>query len=173
MKHLLSIILLFFLSSIFFKARAQQQHFIYIQSEDKQPFAIVLDGKVYSSSDYGYVIVPKLTDGDYNFTVSFPMNKYPDQSFKCVINKKDVGYKLENTADKGWALENMQTQKVLAANNTATDNAFTSMLSDVVSDSNLANKNLPLNSIQLQQHQIPILQQLQPHQILTQQRLQR
>ena len=148
MKHLVSVLLIVFLSSILFKAQAQQQHFIYIQSEDKQPFAVVLNGKVYSSSDYGYVIVPKLTDGDYNFTVSFPMNKYPDQSFKCVINKKDLGYKLENTADKGWALENMQTQKVLAANSTATaNNAFTNMLSDVVSDSNLANKNLPVNNI--------------------------
>jgi uncharacterized protein DUF4476 len=147
MKHFASVLLLVLFSSIFFKAQAQQQHFIYIQSEDRQPFAVVLNGKVYSSSDYGYVIVPKLTDGDYSFTVSFPMNKYPDQSFKCVINKKDLGFKLENTTDKGWALENMQTQKVLANNSTASgDNAFSNMLSDVVSDSNLANKNLPVNN---------------------------
>ena len=147
MKHFASVLLLIFFSSIFFKAQAQQQHFIYIESADKQPFAVVLNGKVYSSSDYGYVIVPKLTDGDYNFTVSFPMNKYPDQNFKCVINKKDLGFKLENSTDKGWALQNMQTQKVLAINNTASaDNAFSNMLSDVVSDSNLANKNLPVNN---------------------------
>lgn len=147
MKHLLSILVLFFFSSIFFKAQAQQQHFIFIQSEDKQPFAVVLNGKVYSSSDYGYVIVPKLKDGDYNFTVSFPMNKYPDQSFKCVINKKDLGYKLSNTAN-GWALQNMQTQKVLAANSTAsTGNDFSNMLSDVVNDSNLTIKNLPAENI--------------------------
>jgi hypothetical protein len=147
MKHFASVLLLVFFSSIFFKVQAQQQHFIYIQSEDRQPFAVVLNGKVYSSSDYGYVIVPKLTDGDYNFTVSFPMNKYPDQNFKCVINKKDLGFKLENTTDKGWALENMQTQKVLANNSTASaDNAFSSMLSDVVSDSNLTKKNLPVNN---------------------------
>ena len=147
MKHFASVLLLVFFSSIFFKAQAQQQHFIYIQSEDRQPFAVVLNGKVYSSSDYGYVIVPKLTDGDYTFTVSFPMNKYPDQNFKCVIDKKDLGFKLENTTDKGWALENMQTQKVLANNSTASaNNAFSNMLSDVVSDSNLAKKNLPVNN---------------------------
>lgn len=145
MKHFVSVFFLFFFSMFFLKLQAQQKHFIYIQSEDKQPFAVVLDGKVYSSSDYGYVIVPRLTDGDYSFTVSFPMNKYPDQSFKCVINKKDLGYKLENTADKGWALQNMQTQKVLTGSNTtAANNAFGDMLSDVVSDSNLTNKNLPV-----------------------------
>ncbi len=147
MKHLVSILLLVFLTSIFFRAEAQQQHFIYVESEDKQPFAVILNGKVYSSSDYGYVIVPKLADGEYNFTVSFPMNKYPEQNFKCAINKKDAGFKLKNTDGKSWALENMQTQKVLAANTGAsTSNDFSNMLSDVVNDSNLANKNFPVNN---------------------------
>src|SRR3982751_3151305 len=77
--------------------KAQQKHFIYVQSEDRQPFAIVLKGKVYSSSDYGYIILSNLTDGEYNFTVSFPMNKFPDQSFSYSINKKDAGFYLKNT----------------------------------------------------------------------------
>lgn len=123
-------------------ARAQQKHFIYVESENKQPFAVVLNGKVYSSSDYGYVIIPKLTDGDYNFTVSFPMNKFPDQNFSCIINKKDAGYILKSSTN-GWALENMQSQK--AATNTvaavAQNNAFGNMLSDAVSDSNLTKTN--------------------------------
>ncbi|MEP6513197.1 MAG: DUF4476 domain-containing protein [Parafilimonas sp.] len=147
MKYPVRIItLLFFFSITFLKLNAQQKHFIYIQSEDKQPFAIVLDGKVYSSSDYGYVIVPRLTDGSYNFTVNFPMNKYPEQAFKCVINKKDLGYKLQNIPDKGWALQNMQTQKVIMSgagdNDVAGNNAFSDMLSEVVSDSNLTKKDI-------------------------------
>src|SRR5579864_1723385 len=67
---------LLFFSLITLVAKSQQKHFIYVESEDKQPFAIVLNGKVYSSSDYGYIIISKLEDGDYNFTVSFPMNKF-------------------------------------------------------------------------------------------------
>lgn len=144
MKHFLSVFLLFFFTSIFFKTEAQQKHFIYIESEAQQPFAVVMNGKVYSSSDYGYVILSKLTDGNYSFTVSFPMNKYPDQSFKCVINKKDLGYKLSNTSN-GWALQNMETEKTVAANTTAA-NDFTNMLSDVVNDSNLTNKNIVFNN---------------------------
>lgn len=147
MKRFAKLYFLLFFCIILFKTQAQQKHFIYVESEDKQPFAVVLNGKVYSSSDYGYVIVPKLEEGNYNFTVSFPMNKYPDQKFKCVINKKDLGYKLENTADKGWALQNMQSEKIAGGNNTAAaDNSFTNMLSDVVNDSNLANKNLPISN---------------------------
>lgn len=127
---------------ICFVAGAQQKHFIYVQSEDKQPFAIVLNGKVYSSSDYGYIIIPKLADGEYNFRVSFPMNKFPEQTFTCSINKKDVGYFLKNSND-GWALENMQTQKLVAsgAAKAPEANAFSDMLSEVVSDSNLTKTN--------------------------------
>jgi hypothetical protein len=125
-----------------FFLHAQQKHFIYVQSEDKQPFAVVLGGKVYSSSDYGYVIIPKLSDSTYNFTVSFPMNKFPDQAFTCSINKKDAGYLLKN-GDAGWALQNMQTQKIISNNTNATaqKNSFGDMLSDVVSDSDLVKKN--------------------------------
>ncbi|MEP6684837.1 MAG: DUF4476 domain-containing protein [Parafilimonas sp.] len=129
---------LFFFCMICCGIKAQQKHFIYMQSEDKQPFAVVLGGKVFSSSDYGYVIIPKLADSTYKFTVSFPMNKFPDQSFTCTISKKDAGYALKNETD-GWVLENMQTQKLIANGNAAVaqKNAFGDMLSDVVSDSTL------------------------------------
>jgi hypothetical protein len=127
-----------------FGVKAQQKHFIYVQSEDKQPFAVVLGGKVYSSSDYGYVIIPKLTDSTYKFTVSFPMNKFPDQIFTCTVSKKDAGYALKNETD-GWVLQNMQTQKLLVNNTAAVaqKNAFGDMLSDVVNDS-LLTKNTAL-----------------------------
>ncbi|HYK45113.1 MAG TPA: DUF4476 domain-containing protein [Parafilimonas sp.] len=145
MKHSMKLIsVLFFSLLVCSTLHAQQKHFIYIESAAKEPFAVVLNGKVYSSSDDGYVIVPKLTDGSYDLTVSFPMNKYPEQSFKCVISKKDLGFKLQNTADNGWALQNMQTQKVVANNNNevAANSGFSSMLSEVVNDSNLTKKDL-------------------------------
>ncbi|MFT4152449.1 DUF4476 domain-containing protein [Parafilimonas sp.] len=129
---------LFFFCMICFAAKTQQKHFIYVQSEDRQPFAIVMNGKVFSSSDYGYIIIPKLDDGEYKFTVSFPLNKFPDQSFTCAVNKKDAGYYLKNGSN-GWALENMQTQQSIASGtaHAGSDNAFGNMLSDVVSDSTL------------------------------------
>ncbi len=144
MKHALRLFtFLIFFCLINFVVKAQQKHFIYVESEDKQPFAIVLNGKVYSSSDYGYIIIPKLEDGNYNFTVSFPMNKFPDQPFACTINKKDAGYILKNNNNK-WVLQNLQTKKVIANDNVAAtkDTAFSSMLSDVVSDSTLTRQNV-------------------------------
>lgn len=130
--------LLLFFCVVCLAVKAQQKHFIYVQSEGQQQFAVIMDGKVYSSSDYGYVIIPKLDDGEYKFTVSFPLNKFPDQAFSCTINKKDAGFFLKNGAN-GWALENMQSQKSLASSTAKANNnnAFSDMLSDVVSDSTL------------------------------------
>lgn len=146
MKHSVKFFTLLFLFCInCFFLKAQQKHFIYMQSEDKQPFAVVLNGKVFSSSDYGYVIIPKLVDSTYNFTVSFPMNKFPDQAFTCAINKKDAGYMLKNETN-GWALQDMQTQKLITnnSNTTAQKNGFGDMLSDVVNDSDLVKKDATL-----------------------------
>jgi Domain of unknown function (DUF4476) len=143
MKHSVKLFaLLFFFCVNCFVVKAQQKHFIYVQSEDQQPFAIVLNGKVFSASDYGYIIIPKLADSNYNFRVSFPMNKFPDQNFTCTINKKDAGFFLKNSSD-GWALQNMQTQKLIMNNNAqvAQKDAFGDMLSEVVADSTLNKKN--------------------------------
>src|SRR3954454_11293097 len=83
---------------VFYSAEtfAQQNHFLYIQADDKQPFSVNVNGKNYASSDIGYVIVPKLTDGKYHLNVSFPENKFPSQEFDCMINKGDAGYALKN-----------------------------------------------------------------------------
>jgi hypothetical protein len=144
MKHTFKLFaFLIFFCLIGLVLKAQQKHFIYVESEGQQPFAIVLSGKVYSSSDYGYVIIPKLEDGNYNFTVSFPMNKFPDQFFACTINKKDMGYILKNDKDK-WVLQNLQTKEMVSNDDAATakDTAFGNMLSQAVSDSTLTKQNV-------------------------------
>jgi hypothetical protein len=131
---------------------AQQNHFLYIQADDKQTFSVNVNGKTYNSSDIGYVIVPKLTDGKYQLNVSFPENKYPDQQFNCVINKNDAGYALKNYKEKGWGLFNLQTLDVTMAGtevpeapkDTTNPNAFGEMLSDVMRDTTLKNAAIEL-----------------------------
>jgi Domain of unknown function (DUF4476) len=142
------------------KVYGQQHHFIYIQVDEKQLFSVQVNNKTYNSSDIGYVIIPKLTDGKYQLNVSFPNNKFPDQQFSCVINKADAGYALKNYGDKGWGLFNFQSLELTMAgnnaavaeaksdtinpqadttipNDTAKANAFGEMLSQVVNDTSL------------------------------------
>ena len=124
-------------------AVAQQIHFIYIQSDDKQPFAVAVNGKNYASSEAGYVIVPKLTNGTWPMTISFPGKQYPDQQFTCVVDNTDAGYALKNYGEKGWGLFNFQTLDIVmagaapVAKKQATADAFGDMLSEVTDDSTL------------------------------------
>src|SRR3954453_1744866 len=106
MKYFITIFLLFFCLNFL---SAQEKHFVFIQSESKQPFYVSLNGKLYSSSATGYVIIPKLADGNYTFTVGFAQNAFPEQTFTAAIENKDLGFELKNMGDKGWALFNLQS----------------------------------------------------------------
>ena len=131
-------------------AKAQQTHFIYIQTENKQPFYIRYDKKIYSSSVSGYLIIPKLTDGNYDLQLGFPRNEWPEQDIHCAINKKDIGYLLKNFGEKGWGFMNMQNSEVLMAVKKDADagarpteyktDAFSNVLSNVVNDPSIRQK---------------------------------
>lgn len=92
---------------------AQQNHFMYIQSDTKDPFSVALNGKIYNSSASGYLIIPQLPDGENTLKLSFTKGKYPDQVFVCKMEGLDVGYALKNMGDKGWGLLNLQTMAVV------------------------------------------------------------
>jgi len=129
---------------------AQQNHFVYVQTENKQPFYVKLEKKILSSSASGYLIIPKLQDGNYIFTVGFPKNEWPEQNVTCTVNKKDAGYLLKNFGDKGWGLFNLQTMEVIMPGPIAVDNKtagdvdkqdiFSNILSDVVNDPSIVKR---------------------------------
>lgn len=134
---------------------AQQNHFIYIQSDDKVPFEVSVNGVTYNSSSIGYVIVPKLTKGNHQLNIAFQNKKYPDQQFNCLVDKADVGFLLKNYEDKGWGLFNLQSLEIIMAVGVVlpeaqvqkavdNSNAFGDMLSEVVNDSSLNAKTEPI-----------------------------
>jgi hypothetical protein len=146
MKHLrvgLFVLFVFCFHSI----KAQQNHFIYIQTENKQAFYVKLKKKIYSSSAAGYLVIPKLKDGAYSLAIGFPKSAWAEQNLLCTINSNDVGYLLKNFDDKGWGLFNLQTLSITMADdngsqakNVAVTNktdAFSTMLSSVVNDSTI------------------------------------
>ncbi len=134
MKKLLQIIA-FILFSL--AAKAQQNYFVYLQTDNKQPFYVKVNGKVLSSSASGYVVIPKLTTGSYPLVVGFAKDKWPQQNFSLEIGTSDAGYLLKNFAEKGWGLYNIQTMEVamngektvLTPKNTDEDDAFVKTLS--------------------------------------------
>jgi hypothetical protein len=86
---------------------AQRKHFMYVQSENKEPFYISINNKHYSSTMSGYLIIPRLKNGKYFFVAGFPKNKYTEQNFSYVINDKDVGFIFKQFGNEGWGLFNL------------------------------------------------------------------
>jgi hypothetical protein len=118
MKSFLSTFFLFFcLSGLL----AQEKHFVFIQSDNNLPFYVSLNGKLLSSTATGYVIIPKLTNGDYNFSIGFAKNAFPEQGFQVVIDNKDLGFNLKNFGEKGWGLFNLQSFNVTMAGSTSSN----------------------------------------------------
>jgi hypothetical protein len=143
-KSFLSLLLSLFLLS----SSAQKVYFIYLQTESEQPFFVRMNNKVYSSSASGYLILSKLVDSTYQFTVGFPQNKWPDQHFSVALNRQDHGYLLKNFDTKGWGLFHLQSMAVLMATGKSPeekakegkDASFTDILAKAADDPTLKDK---------------------------------
>ena len=157
MKSNKILLAIFFVCTMAVSASAQGYHFIYIQSDGQQPFYLKYNGKNYSSTSIGYLILPRLSDGDFTVQVGFPKNQYPEQAFNLSVSGKDYGYALKNFADKGWGLFNFQTTDIVmnvnaaatqtaAAVTTNNSNPFGNMLANAIDDSTLNQQNaVPVN----------------------------
>lgn len=149
---------LFFLS---FGTYAQQNHFIYLQTENSQLFYVKINGQVKSSSSAGYLILPALPDGALQLTVGFPRNEFPEEKFDLSINNKNEGFLLKNMNEKGWVLFNLQSlaiiekssieKQVVVAQATTKEDAFSSLLANAVNDSSLFQHNNTVENVIQQQ----------------------
>ena len=145
MRHLplvFFILLLFPLAGI----KAQQNHFLYIQTEGRQPFYVKLDKKIYSSSASGYLLISKLKTATYSLGIGFPKSEWTEQNIQCKIDDNDIGLLLKNFGSKGWGLFNLQTldviipageKRVASIEVVNKTDAFSTMLSTVVNDSTI------------------------------------
>jgi len=121
LKRLIFILGVLILGVAVNQAKAQSDartHFIYIQSENQQPYYVILNNKSYSSSSVGYLIISKLKDGDYNITVGFPQDVFPAQTYALKIKGTDAGFNLQKASGKQWELIDKLSQKSLAVVNT-------------------------------------------------------
>lgn len=136
--------LLFSLFILFtgFVCNAQQYRFVYLQTDNKQPFYIRINEKLYSSSASGYVVIPKLSDGRHTLSVGFPKNEWPAQNLTINVANKDMGFILKNFDNKGWGLFNLQSMEVVttssatnsqpATNKETKKDEFSNILAEVV-----------------------------------------
>jgi Domain of unknown function (DUF4476) len=149
--------MIYFVLALFFFplfSRAQQDHFVYLQTENSVPFYIKAENKIMRSSSAGYLIISKLKDGDYKMIIGSPKNEWPEQLVSYKVDKKDAGYIIKNFGDKGLGLFNLQNHNVVMAESVIAnknkqvsqnnDDAFSNMLADVVNDSTIKQKDVAI-----------------------------
>jgi hypothetical protein len=136
--------LIMFLGSL--QAFSQQEYFIYLQTDNHQPFYVRFNNKTYSSAASGYLVISKLPDSTCNITIGFPRNIFPEQQFSIPVNRRDAGFSLTNQGDRGWGLLNLQTLAVIMNSNPVqekkspeitgnkSNNSFAILLANVVND---------------------------------------
>ncbi len=139
MKSLLLLCCVLFFGSAL---QAQQYQFIYLQTDNKQPFYVRVNEKLYSSSAAGYLVIPKLKDGMQNLSVGFPKNEWPAQNLNVNIAGKDLGFLLKPFDNNKWGLFNLQTMEVVkvtddkktevSSTTTSKTDQFSNILADVV-----------------------------------------
>lgn len=107
----------------------QADHFIYLQSDTKQPFFVKLGATAspLASSSSGYLILPRVSQGSLSFWVGFPDNSAPEQHFTVSVGA-DKGYLLKRFPEKGWALYDLQELTLTYA--TAPDSVKTPSVPD-------------------------------------------
>lgn len=125
-----------------FFLKAQKVYFIYLQSESTTPFFVKMAGKILSSNTEGFLVIPKLTDSTYQFTIGQP-GKAEEPRFSLTISRGDRGFLIKNI-DGTTSLFDLQTlvvYKPLTAEPSAptvvkNDN-FTKLLAKAADDTTL------------------------------------
>ena len=133
-----------------FTTRAQQDHFVYLQTDNGKPFYVKMDKKILSSSYEGYIIIPNVTSGVYQIKVGFPKNEYPEENFTLSVGNNNEGYLIKHFDENGLQLFNLETLALISGSHEIANmaiakpdsvkkeaNPFTQMLANVVKDSSI------------------------------------
>ncbi|HUR11195.1 MAG TPA: DUF4476 domain-containing protein [Flavitalea sp.] len=89
-----------------FLSFSQQEFYIFLQSDNNQPFYSKIGSRIYSSSAAGHLVIANLKDSSYTLTIGFPKNLYSEVEFLVAVNRKDQGFQLKNMGEQGWVLFN-------------------------------------------------------------------
>lgn len=135
MKTLLQLLTMLLLNTAVY---AQQYYFAYVQTDNRQPFYLKMNDKMLSSSASGYVVIPKLSTGNYTVTFGFPKEQFPQQTIILNIANADAGFLLKDFGSKGWGLYNLETMQVVMNNISGNNNTSPVATSDDVFTNALA-----------------------------------
>src|SRR5688572_19671555 len=86
--------------------KAQQNWYLFIQSESRQAFYVRIGETIYSSSPVGHLVIYGLHDSTYRLAIGFPQSRFREQQFSVAVAKKDHGFELKKNEASSWVLYN-------------------------------------------------------------------
>jgi|GEM_PF-1790359 len=89
------------------------QHYIFIEADGQQPFYLKQGNTMVSSSAAGFLILPKITSSEMEFSIGFPKNSYPEVSFYINGTDRDRGFQLKLMEGQGWSLFDRTSLEVI------------------------------------------------------------
>ncbi|HXB93286.1 MAG TPA: hypothetical protein VNU72_13395 [Puia sp.] len=123
-----------------------QNYFVFISSDNRQPFYVRLDSQFYPSSPEGHLIIAPLKDSDYVITIGFPGKVHPERRYSFPVHRKDLEFQLKGQDDGDMKLWDQQAKDWVAprpkeggedqirAMGIKKDDAFSRMMAEVVQD---------------------------------------
>lgn len=150
MKKLFKLFVFLFFASA--SLSAQKVYFIYLQTDNQQPFYARIGDKTYNSTAAGYLILSNLRDSIYALNIGIQGSEVIDQPYSITVSKKDQGFLIKNFGEKGWGLFNLTSMATImpqskSANSAQTvktekreDNSFTNLLAKAADDTTIKEK---------------------------------
>jgi len=122
-----------------------QNYFVFIGTENHQPFYVRVDSEFHSSSPEGHLILSQLKDSTYTIAVGFPGRSLPEQHYAFNIRGKDQAFELRPQDPNGLRLYDLQNNEWLSPQGGSVagdplsagskkDDAFSRMMAGVVHD---------------------------------------
>jgi SHS2 domain-containing protein len=99
---MLKLFKLIFLLLIVCVSNAQTHHFIYIESQNRKPFTIKVNGIAFVTDHKHFINISKLENGVYNVVISNETAK--ENKFTISLDGEDLGYTLKQDANNDWVL---------------------------------------------------------------------
>lgn len=110
-KRLLSFLILIFLSG--YSVTAQSTSFIHIQSENNNAFSVKWNGKIYTSSATGYLVIPQIPVGEQVLVFGFQDTSLPAYTFSLTMDDKPHAFTLKQSISNTWSLFDMVSFAVI------------------------------------------------------------
>lgn len=103
--------MLFCLAQFF--AEAQPFHFIYIETNNNKPFYVRYHKEIFSSTELGYLVIPKIIEDSVEVSIGFPQKYGTAIKYKLEVKQKDRGYLLKQLDTALWALYDMDQWRLV------------------------------------------------------------